>query len=212
MTIEQKNEMLRIRNWLGVLGFLLPTTLLFFNSVFGSGVNPPNVMQSISATHFSIAYAFFECLVAGVGFFLLFYKGYDIKDKILSRLAGIGALGLVFFPTTLGDLPVRNFINISGNVSAILHMAFALLFFTMLIWIIGFQFTKGDLNNKKKKQRNILYYTCAGIMTFGLLIGGALAYVFNIAPNGIFWGEAFALWAFGIAWLVKGKTLKILND
>jgi len=207
-----KDEMLRIRNALGIMGLLLPTTLLFFNLVFGQAVNPPMVLQSISATHYSIAYVFFECLVAGVGFFLFFYRGYDIKDRVCSIIAGVGAIGLVIFPTALNDLPVRNFINLPGNVSNILHSIFALTFFGALIYIIAFQFTKYDKQagmTGRKWNRNILYYVCAGLMTIGLLVGGALDF-FNVTWNGIFWGEAVALWAFGVAWLTKGGV--ILKD
>ena len=204
------NEMLRVRNALGILGFLLPTTLLFFNLVFGRGVNPERVLETISATHYSIAYVFFECLVAGVGFFLFFYRGYDIVDRVSSIIAGVGAIGLVLFPTKFGDLPVRNFINAPASVSNFLHMAFALLFFLALIYIIAFQFTKsGEIQTGRKKKRNLLYLICAGLMAAGLVSGGAV-HVFGLAWNGIFWGEAVALWAFGIAWLTKGGL--ILRD
>jgi len=202
-----KNEMLRIRNALGIMGLLLPTTLLFFNLIFGRAVNPPDVLQSISATHYSIAYVFFECLVAGVGFFLFFYRGYDITDRVSTIIAGCGAVGLVLFPCSLHDLQVRNFINIPGNVSNILHMITALTFFGALIYIIAFQFTKsGETKTTNKKKRNIIYWVCASLMTCGLLIGGALNYFADVW-NGIFWGEAVALWAFGIAWLTKGGVV-----
>jgi len=204
------NEMQRIRNTLGIMGMLLPITLLFFNNVFGQDVNPSGVMTSISATWYSIAAPFFICLVSGVGFFLFFYKGYDIRDRVLCFIAGIGALGLVFFPCILSGVELRNFLNVPAGVSNILHFIFAFTFFAALIYIIGFQFTKTKgIYTRKKRNRNILYIICAALMFFALLLGGLGSFFFDWT-DGLFWGESIALWAFGIAWLTKGGV--ILKD
>ena len=204
------NENKKVIKWLGILGMLLPVSLFFFNTIFGKGVNPPNVLQSISATHFSIAGLLFSCLVAGVGFFLLFYQGYDTKDRIVCKIAGINAMLLVFFPCTLGDEVVKNFLNLSGKVSNFIHCATAFLFFVALMFMIAFQFTKTNgVKTGRKVKRNNIYYVCAGTMACGLLIGGAFS-IFGIGGQSLFWGEAVALWAFGIAWLTKGGI--ILKD
>ena len=207
----RKDEMMRIRNVISLMAALLPFTLLLFNGVFGQSVNPDGVMVSISATHYSTSYGFFEFLVAGMGFFLLFYKGYDIQNRIFTIIAGVSALFVAFFPTELGDLPVRNFLNLSGKASGIIHSVAALIFFGVLVYITAFEFTKTDKTKKltfRKKVRNNIYYGCSIIMVLGLLIGGALA-LFRVFPNGIFWGEAVYLCALSFAWLTKaGKILK----
>jgi len=204
-------DMYRIRNWLGFLGMLLPVTLLFFILTFGKGHNPVGVLTSISATYYSSAFIFFVCLVAGVGFFLLFYQGYDIVDRIYCKIAGIGALGLVLFPCTLGTAKTWNAFMWSQSVTNILHIIFAFAFFAALILIIGFQFTK---TNKlsftgRKKKRNILYYTCASTMFAALLVGFGGNFIFGWTYS-VFIGEFIALEAFGIAWIIKGGI--ILKD
>ena len=41
-----------------------------------------------------------------------------------------------------------------------------------------------------------------------ILVAGAVAVLHAIGvhfiPNGVFFGEAFAVWGFGVAWFVKG--------
>jgi Na+/melibiose symporter-like transporter len=66
---------------------------------------------------------------------------------------------------------------------------------------------------KQKKKRNKIYQWCGIIMLGGiLLIFLYFLFLKNIFPQltnikPVFWLESFALWAFGISWLVKGEVL-----
>lgn len=211
-----------LRNTLGVLGILLPILTLTFNLLFGKEYNPSYVLSSISATHYSSAYLLFEGLVFSVGLFLITYRGYDIVDYISSTIAGIGAIGLSLFPCALEGAETRNFMMLPQGITNVIHLISAGLFFTCLIYIIGFQFTKTNKRRpmKRKLQRNALYNICAVLMTCSLIIGfGSKELVKIINFDGaslvgwiysVFIGEAVALCAFGIAWLTKGGV--ILKD
>ena len=207
------NDMNRLRNTLGILGIFLPILTLIFNLAFGEGFNPPGVLSSISATHYSSSYLLFEGLVMGVGLFLLCYRGYDVKDRICTILAGAGAIALTLFPCSLGGTETRNFLMLPQNVTNIVHLSSAFLFFGSLIILIAFQFTKtgeGTVRpGSRKWRRNILYRVCAAVMGGALVIGFGGARLFGLGYL-VFAGEWAALWAFGLAWLVKGGL--ILHD
>jgi hypothetical protein len=184
---------------------------LAFNLVFGGGFNPPGVLASISATHYSSAYLLFEGLVFGVGLFLICYRGYDVKDRICTILAGSGAIALTLFPCSLGGAETRNFIMAAQPVTNVIHLTGAGLFFGCLVFLIGFQFTKtGEgaavLPGSRKQRRNILYRSCSFVMAASLAAGFGGAGIFGV-PCLVYAGEWAALWAFGLAWLAKGGMI-----
>jgi len=202
------NDMKKLRNTIGILGMLLPVLSLFFILVFGRDVYFPGVLDSISATHYSNAYLLFEGLVFGTGLFLLHYSGYNITDRILSIIAGIGALTLTLFPVRMGGAAHRNFLMIDADIANIIHGIGAFAFFAALFVIIMFQFpmsnkTFSELLGTQKAKRNTLYQICGVLMAGFLILGFGLARYTTI-PYTIFIGEGLALWAFGIAWLTKG--------
>jgi len=202
------SDMKRLRNTIGILGMLLPVLSLFFILVFGRDVHFPDVLDSISATHYSNAYLLFEGLVFGTGLFLLHYSGYNLADRILSIIAGIGALTLTLFPTRMGGATHRNFLMIDADIANIIHGIGAFAFFAALFVIITFQFPKSnktstELQGTQKAKRNTLYRICGIVMAVFLILGFGLAWYASI-PYTIFIGEGLALWAFGIAWLTKG--------
>jgi len=203
-----------LRNTLGILGILLPILTLFFNLIFGGEYNPSGVLTSISATHYSVAYLLFEGLVFGTGLFLICYRGYDIRDRIATILAGSGAVALTLFPCALDKAETRNFLMWPQNITNQIHLASAGLFFGSLVFLIGFQFTRTSEGNmvspgSQKWRRNILYRICATVMLLALIIGFGGSRIFGF-PYLVYIGETIALWAFGISWLTKGGL--ILRD
>jgi len=190
-------EMLRQRRFLGILGILLPIVDWISAVVFGG--NHP-LLPSISSTYYMNSSALFVGLVFATGVFLIFYEGYDIKDFWLSKVAGAAGITLVLFPCYYG-LINHNFLMIPMSISNVVHLVSALIFFGSLFWIIEFQFTKG-----KNVKRNRVYKICGWIMLGGLVFGFGGARLFDFDWF-VYLGEAIALWAFGIAWLIKGQLL-----
>ncbi|KIN64441.1 putative lipoprotein [Sulfitobacter noctilucicola] len=107
-----------------------------------------------------------------------------------------------------------------------IHYGSALILFLFLAWFAFFVFTSVDDDQKnadgsltdEKILRNRLYYACGTIMVASIValvahffFGGKGNGGWN-AGNWTFWCEAFALWAFGISWMVKGRFFERLKD
>lgn len=215
-----KKDMLRQRRFLGVLGTILPFLVIISRLITTGSLT---TIQSISDCHYYNDYLLFEGIVFAVGVFLIFYQGYDIKDRWLSTAAGICAIVLVFSPCRLPgsvsyfsnvvegytspDLIGRNIFGLPLKITLYVHDIAALGFFGFLITIITSQFTKGNKPfTKEKKLRNKIYISCGILMGIAVVLGGIL-WNFAGLRYGIFMGEAIGLLCFGIAWLIKGEVL-----
>jgi hypothetical protein len=209
--------MIKQRRVLGILGICLPILTIIF-SIFGfQYFDMPFFVENISATHYYNSYLFFEGIIIAVGLFLITYEGYDIKDKWITTIGGISAIIIAFFPYQPPNAMITNpwnFLMISPKITEIFHLIGAVTFFACLFFMQTFQFTKFDFITKEKEKRNLLYRICGWITLSAVIIGTGMDRMDIIGlPHitaGIFGfsfiGEAISLFAFGIAWLVKGET------
>jgi hypothetical protein len=199
------NTTIKLRRILGILGMIMPFLVIIFGLITKQ---PSSYFISISATHYTAQYLLFEGLVVAVGLFLICYNGYDIKDNILSTIAGIGAIMLCYLPAKVEGTTTWNFLMLSENITDVFHIIGGLAFFGMLFWIIEFQFTKTSEFTEQKLKRNVLYKICGWMICFGIIFGGAMWFFGSgIMKYAMMIGEIIALEAFGVAWFVKGKTL-----
>lgn len=100
----------------------------------------------------------------------------------------------------------------------VLHFVCAGIFLLTLGCLALFRFTKSDKPKSEwsasKHRSNRLYQIC-GIVIFLMIALVGLDGLLDLAtvlnwPSLVFWLEAVAVWAFGIAWLVKGKAQEML--
>ncbi|GAA6136742.1 DUF998 domain-containing protein [Arenicella sp. 4NH20-0111] len=69
-----------------------------------------------------------------------------------------------------------------------------------------------------KRARNAVYFWCGVIILFSVAVLGLKGRVFDDdlvwwnSLNLTFWVELVALWAFGFAWIIKGRIFARLND
>lgn len=206
-----KKSYILMRQALGILGMILAPSVLIVGALFGHGQNPEGWYYSISATYYSNAGLIFTGLMYATGVFLITYKGYDIWDEVLCSLSGVFGLLLASCPVKIEASP--EFVGVLGlpcNVSNVVHCISALLFFISLAVNIVVNFTKGD-TGEKKLLRNRLYWICG--ITMAVCCLGVLIFTFwNVWSTATIFFEFIALCAFGVAWLVKGHALSILND
>lgn len=209
---------LTIRRAIGILGIVLPIILVVGSVVCGGC---ESIQPSISKYYHTNMRNVFVGILCAVALFMYAYKGYkNSQDNIVGNLACIFALGVAMFPTSVPEQ--TNCINITHNPEIITYFHFisATLFFLSLAYFSIFLFTKTNKSKDdiekyfpNKVRRNIIYKVC-GYVIVGciILIALYLQVLVKHFPNlkyinPIFWLETLALWAFGISWLTKGRTL-----
>lgn len=211
--------------WLvGSLGMLLPI-LLWLILYFGNNLQTP--LDSISHYFYTRASSIFIIVVSLLAIFLLVYKGYEMIDFILSTIAGICALLLLYFPTSNIDCApditncsyvITHFPDTNEEFRSTFHLIMAGLFLGSLALMSIFLFTKkeGDKDGfviPDLKGEKIIFVVCGVLMLLSMLMIATNCFgVFTVDEfndkNLTFWFEVVALEAFGFSWFVKGDVFE----
>lgn len=203
-----------VRQAIGYLGITMPAILLIGTFVIG---RCPEMQDSISHYYYTIMGDVLVITLCAFAVFLFMYQGYERHDNIATSIAAFFALGVALFPTSpIGDIScsVVCLDDISARVAV--HYISAALFFLTLSYISIFLFTKSaGQKTPEKILRNKIYVACGVLILFFLV----MIFILKVFPNifhrvewlrPVFWLEWFALIAFGVSWLVKGKA--VLGD
>ncbi|MEV7095558.1 DUF998 domain-containing protein [Amycolatopsis sp. NPDC051045] len=182
-----------LRRAIGLIGLALPVVLILGKQLVQGGA----LIGSLSGYYYTDLRDVLVGAMCAVGVFLLAYYGHDYVDNVASTVAGLGAIGLALFPTT----PARD-VTAWDRTSGVLHLVFAAVFFLALAYFCLRLFPHDG------EQRFGTLYRACGIVILACLVLIALAKYLAIAPSlrPALWLEAIAVEAFGIAWLVKGRT------
>lgn len=223
-------DYLLLRRFLGVLGIVLPF-LLIAEWVFVEEC----LRTSISAFYYSGQRDLFVGIMCAIGIFLICYRGHNLIEDTIANFAGIGAVGVGLLPTTarmpadgatgheicLGkhvETEKMDFLLFQASIGD-LHFMSAALFFLMLSILCGVFFIispdtaqiQGKITIGHKRMRNWIYTVMTLIMLGSIALialdgkyDDPLGFDFDNISF-VFWLEAFAVWAFAIAWLVKGE-------
>lgn len=193
-----------LRRAIGLIGALIPIVVpLGYSLSTGSW----RLLSSVSSYYYTDMRNPFVGALCAVGVFLICYR-YRRWDDLLATLAGVFAIGVACCPTAPpnpSDL---------ARTAGVLHSVFAACFLVTMALMCWFLFTLSDApaNSRPaaKNRRNLLYRGCSlAILLFTVLAGLAsfTPQPFIDAVHPLFWCEALATFAFGIAWWVKGETL-----
>lgn len=210
-----------LRRTIGWAGMLLPF-LLYYILKFDSDHGEP--LYSISHYYYTKASGVFVAILCLLAVFLIIYKGYELRDLILSMIAGFSALIIAFFPT--GNLteiccdPEMTYLVThlpENSFRTGLHNGAAAVFFLTLAYMSIFLFTKSnkpkESRTKTKNTKNIIYRVCGILMILSVVAifcGGYLGWInseFYDNNQLTFWFETLAIECFGFSWLTKGETL-----
>lgn len=196
---------------IGWLSALLPVSMVLGNLIFGGC---SCIQDSVSDYYYTITGDLLVGILSAVALLLISYRGYpgDRSDSILSKTAGILALGVAFFPTNETSADKCAIIHLPlSELRNNLHNILSAVLFLVLSAISLFLFTKskGVIVTKQKLHRNRIYRICGIVM---LVCIAVLAFYINLRDSmlwlkpykPVFWLESTALIAFGISWLVKG--------
>lgn len=200
---------LLLRKAIGVLGTALPLVV----AIGKAALESPGLLSSISGYYYTVMGDVFVGCLCATGVFMWSYRGYELKDVVAAQIAAYSVVGIALFPTSPATGATAQQIFI-GHV----HITFAIIFFSTLIYFALVLFRKTNLNvppTPEKIMRNRIYAACGYTMLVALIL---IAFVLFFLPsdsplfalNPVFWLETLLLEAFGISWLVKGET--ILKD
>ena len=228
---EAENELvlsfLAVRRALGILGFILPASLVLYGILSGEGIQ-----SSISEFYFTSAGDLLVGTLTAIGVFLLTYIGFErrtgeiLSDFWVSRIAAIGALGVAFIPTsppaegpTLLPQPITHR-WLGVETSQYLHYGSAAIFFAGLAIFCLVLFRRHDHSvpmPPDKIYRNKVYLICGiTIVAVMVLLLAFFFYRRSLTPEEqkaldsydlVFYLETLGVLAFSVSWLTKGRAL-----
>ncbi len=206
----------RIRKAIGWLGIALPLVLVCFSFIpfFKTELQP-----SISHYYYTNLRELFTGTLFAVGLFLIRYKGHVNRsffrnDSLLTNLAGIMAFGAALVPTApeyrVDPEKLFTLIPYPGEWLSWLHYGFAAALFLIFANLAINVFTIGQARNEdipvSAVNENKIYRICG----YSILIFMAMVPIsdgFDLFNYSTLVFEALSLFAFGIAWLIKGRAL-----
>jgi hypothetical protein len=191
-----------LRRAIGVLGFALPIVVIVGKQILQGG----GLLGSLSGYYYSDMRNVFVGILCAIGVFLISYRGYGRIDDLAADIAAVAGIGVALFPTSPASPTTTE------RAIGVAHIVFAAVFFLTLAFFCLFLFTKSDgsVVTPRKKARNVLYRVCGVVMLASLVLIVLVGLFFATATASLHptvWLESLAIFAFGLAWLVKGETL-----
>lgn len=203
----------RVRQALGYLGLSLPFLLMLSSFLANAQLEP-----SLSDFFHTISRDLFVGVLFSIGTFLLIYEGYErekgesFTDNWLATVAGIAVFGVALFPneSPSGQIAAMTQKLVGVSVSPIFHYSSCFIFFYCMGHFCMFRFSK-----TKDRARRRFYRVCAWIIVASCAalavasvwkqMGPPVMTEFVINYQVVFWIEAVGIWAFSLAWIVKGR-------
>lgn len=201
---------LQLRQWLGVVGTLLPFVLILGNAFLRAVLLRPvewrgwDLQNSMSTYYHTRMQNVLVGALCAIGVFLLSHRGEGKKDARASTVAGLCAIGAGLFPINPPNAPI--------TVIADLHLGFAgVLYLTLAYFaIMRFPVTDGT-TGRQVDHRNRLYLICGWTIVVCMVLIAIAQIRFVSARIGShhpgLWLESLATVAFGISWLAKGDKI-----
>ena len=202
---------LTLRQMIGWTGLLMP----FVVRIGAMGFQHLATQGSISAYYYTSMRDVFVSTLVLVGALMTCNRSAKWFDNAMSVAAGIAAIGVGLFPI---DPAFAKEISdrcpcladhrcvIHGILGY--HYVFVIVFFALITVMVTLRFPAFTPRNAEREMRirNVIYRVCGVVMLLSFILIG----VADLREKSFFWPESVAVFAFGVAWLVKGQT--ILKD
>ena len=203
-----------LRRIVGVIALALPFVLTV-GEILISLLGPhhrlpqPLLQGTISDYFYTPVGTLYVGGLTGIALFLISSRGYDRTDEIAGYLAGIFAFGVALFPSE--DPRATLYSRLQIQIGYV-HSAFAGLMFLAIAYfcLVLFRRTSPERRiTRGKRRRNRIYAVCGVVILACTAVMAGLT-VFEgdprLAPFHLFLVcESLAMFAFGVAWLTKGK-------
>ncbi|MCM0675533.1 hypothetical protein NCC78_12645 [Micromonospora phytophila] len=197
----------RLRLGIGVVGIALPIVLPVGNALLTDRFA---LLGSISGYYHTDMRDVFVGSMCAVGVFLIWYR-YRRLDDLLGTIAGVLAIAVALFPTAT-DAPAGSLSTIDVTIGRVHQVSAAALFVLLAVFCLWLFPMSGRRARATRgtRVRNGVYRTCGIVILAAIALGVAS----NALPESVqdtlkplFWCEAVAVFAFGVAWLVKGEAV-----
>lgn len=200
----------RLRIAFGLLGILLPLLLAAAGLIADGRVQP-----TISDFFHTTQRDFLVGGLVAIGTFLAVhrgikrYKGRWISPDVIAILAGLGAIGVAFFPNESETVTTFTQQVLGLDKSPAFHYASAVLLYLMMAFTCWFVYAP-DTDARWEKR----FYLGAGVIAW--CTGWGVMILSNIKNGGdgwfaqliqthnlVYWDECLGVWAFSVSWLLK---------
>lgn len=204
-----------LRKAVGWIGSLLPIVLILGNAIVFAAPRP----DSMSGYYYTHMRNVFVGALCALGVFLVAYDGYDDMERWITNVAGIGALGVAFFPTSPAVCPAgatacppQSVVRLTTGQQVVggIHLFFAAVSFIALACMALFFARRQGSPPEPGQHERIAYFVCGGTILSCVVLAAAS----NLLPDSVKAGwpllfifEALAVVAFGVSWFVKGRTM-----
>ena len=168
-------------------------------------------LTSISESYFAGDWSrnIFVGFLFAISAFLLSYNGQTAVHKVLSRVAAVAGVGVAMFPCKCrGDLEIIPYVH---------YVSAAVMFVILAYFCMEFYRHAKGKGHPQAHVRALIYLACFWAMVVSMVLllvngiwGADLGWNVS-APRLVFYGEATALLAFGICWLVASRVLPVLT-
>ncbi|SCG57923.1 DUF998 domain-containing protein [Micromonospora inositola] len=195
----------RLRLGIGSVGIALPVVLVVGHLV---ATRRLTLLDSLSGYYHTEMRDVFVGALCAIGVFLISYR-YRWPDDVLSTVAGVLAIAVALFPTTVGA-PAGTTSGTDRTVGVVHQVAAAALFLLLAVFCL-FLFTRPDRVGVPQGRSVNRFYRACGLV---ILAAIALAPASTALPadvrhtlKPVLWCETVAVFAFGAAWVVKSAAL-----
>ncbi|MEU2610364.1 DUF998 domain-containing protein [Micromonospora sp. NPDC007271] len=194
-----------LRLGIGSVGIALPVVLVVGHLVAARRLT---LLDSLSSYYHTEMRDVFVGSLCAVGVFLIAYR-YRRPDDALGTVAGVLAVAVALFPTTVGA-PAGTTSH-SDRMAGVVHQVAAGALFVLLAAFCLFLFTRPDRVGVPPRPSAVRFYRVCGAL---ILAAIAIALASTQLPpdvrhalKPVLWCETVAVFAFGAAWVAKSDAL-----
>lgn len=189
-----------LRLGMAIIGIVFPLVLWLVGLIVGY-----ELQGSISAYYHTPMRDVFVGSLCAIGAFLFLYKGYSGIENHALNVAGVFAVIIALFPTSLpSNIAIQEY-RCEAFTAPLVHGIAAIIFFLSIAFVSIFLSPQSVKNLPEKRRRVFtLLYRClgAGMVVLPLLIV-VLLKLLGETQSLVFWVELVAVWNFSAYWIVK---------
>ncbi|MET8910706.1 DUF998 domain-containing protein [Micromonospora sp. NPDC004551] len=194
-----------LRLGIGSVGIALPVVLMVGHLV---ATRRLTLLDSLSGYYHTELRDVFVGALCAIGVFLINYR-YRRPDDLLGTLAGVLAIVVALFPTTVGA--AAHTVSSGDRAVGVVHQAAAAALFVLLALFCLVLFTRPDRIGVPPGRAAVRFYRiCGGLILLAIVLalaGSQLPAEVRHTLKPVLWCETVAVFAFGAAWVAKSDAL-----